>query len=155
MGATTVSVLPPVAEEAEDRFGGGGGGAGSGGGGGSSAAAVSARNVTTTSGDRAGNGQVIISILIPRSETDDRMKLSPEIFRVLGLCTQRPDAPVVAARLPAALASVVPFPDPADVTVDDGLEPLLSAHLRSVGFEGASGVLDRLAGARAAARPRR
>ena len=42
-------------------FGGGGGGAGSGGGGGSSAAAVSARNVTTTSGDRAGDGQVIIS----------------------------------------------------------------------------------------------
>ena len=35
------------------------------------------------------------------------MKLSPEIFRVLGLCTQRPDAPVVVARLPAALASVV------------------------------------------------
>ena len=42
-------------------FGGGSGGAGGGGGGGSSWAVASARNVTTTSGDRAGNGQVIIS----------------------------------------------------------------------------------------------
>ena len=72
------------------------------------------------------------------------MKLSPEIFRVLGLCTQRPDAPVVVARLPAALASVVLFPELVDAAVDHGLEPLLFAHLRSVGCKAGSAVMDRL-----------